>query len=244
MKWDKSTREARFWLWFKKNEGRLFDHGDCTGHLMDELHKQLRLVHQNLVWEMSRVHTGKRDFIISADGILEAFSAVEALADAAPPLNRWNIIRFRPREPDYHVGTLRMGDVVVNAEGIECALCQAVSKNGSRKLGVEVFIPGCPSKNDPPFRRVAYVLLDHALGEYDVECKVGYIGIFPFEQPPSVGGDRIPFSRLRDEFDRLFEDQFLIWRRCRIAVTPSPSPHTPHTAYPAPPASANSAAPD
>jgi len=174
---------------------------------MGELHRRLRQVHPDLTWQVGKPLNGQREFAISADGILAAFSAVESVADAAPPLKRWKIVRFRPREEAYYEGGVQMDGVKVNGSDIECSLCSVVAKDGGRKIGVEVFVRGCPEKNHPSFRRIAYIMLDSALGEYDVECKVGYIGVFPFEHRPSVGS-RVPFAEFRAEFDRAFDEHF------------------------------------
>jgi hypothetical protein len=204
----KKPAESRFWEWFLKNEDRLFTSEPPAAIWMEELPRELRRVHKCLVWQLSPARGGKREFVISADGIREAFSAVESLADAAPKLPRWTIVRFRPREPGYHEQSLIIqspkGTAEVKAEEMECAIVAMRHKDGTVKIAIELFIPGCPEGDPGPFQTAAFLMLDAALGEYDMECKVGFVGIYPLETEAEAG-EKIPFARLREEFDELVE---------------------------------------
>jgi hypothetical protein len=61
----------------------------------------------------------KREFVISAAGIKDAFPVV-ALARAAPPLARRHIIRFRPRrDPTY---TIQVGDDGIDPKDVQFSL--------------------------------------------------------------------------------------------------------------------------
>ena len=73
--------EDTFWQWFKKNESRLFSFEANREAIFDELSEQMRRVNRDLVFEFSPVRpTGKREFVISADGNKAAFPAVQANA--------------------------------------------------------------------------------------------------------------------------------------------------------------------
>jgi hypothetical protein len=50
-------------------------------------------------------------------------------------------------------------------------------------------------------KHIAYLMLDEALGEYDVETKIGLIQMLPRETPPSM--KRYPLSKLAELFDEL-----------------------------------------
>lgn len=203
----KQTPEERFWEWFQKNEARLFSAPGDSSVWMNELSRELNRVYKGLVWQVSIERGGKREFVISADGIVERFSAVESLADAAPPLARWNVVRFRPREPDYESGSIQFdlhGErVEVKGEEIECVLRPVRDSKGLSRIEIELYIPGCPNEDSSPHKGAAFILLDAALGEYDMECKVGFVGIYPFQREAE---GKIRFAELREEFDRLVEE--------------------------------------
>ncbi len=193
----RKSPEQQFWSWFLKHEDRLFNSRPMDDFWMANMSPRLQRIHKDLTWETGPAKSGKRELIISADGIIAAFSAVEALVDAAPPLDRWTIIRFRPREPDYAGLRINFGKVSLCADDIECRL----HAHGS-VIGIRLYIRGCKEPHEKPFVGAAFLLLDSALGEYDMECKAGPIEVLPFDHDP---GPRIPFAQLRDEFDSAFE---------------------------------------
>jgi len=91
------SREEEFWNWFQKNEDSIFNFEKDQETIFSNLQSALHKVNQNLTFEFSRVKDNKREFVISADGLKSAFSAVESLFTSAPVLPRWIFIKFRPR---------------------------------------------------------------------------------------------------------------------------------------------------
>jgi len=71
--------------------------------------------------------------------------------------------------------------------------------NGS-EIGIQLFIPGF-REEDMTFKQIAYLMLDDALGECDVETKVGLIKMLPPEAPRTAR--RHPLSELASLSDRL-----------------------------------------
>ncbi len=167
------SREEEFWTWFQKNEDSIFSFEEDQERVFLQLRTAMKKVHSDLTFELSVVKDGKREFVISADGIRTAFPAVETLYDKAPALPRWTIVKFRQR----HGATgIQMGDIKVMPEDIEFSL-----EDGA-KVGINSFIKGYNEANARPFLQIAFILLDHAIGEYDMETKVGEIKVFPYEK--------------------------------------------------------------
>lgn len=194
--------EAEFWKWFQRHEAELFQDESKDAELFRTgLRTELKRVHPGLVWEVGRVESdGRRRLVISADGIREVFSVVESLVDAAPKLERWEIVRFRPREPDYGEFTIKFRGVEVTQADVECVL----STNGVQ-IGIRMFIKGCPDPASEPFVGVAFLIADAALGEYDMECKVGAFKVEPFESDAD-NPSRFSYSELRERFDEAFDE--------------------------------------
>src|SRR5688500_13624428 len=92
-----SKNETTFWKWFAKRSDAYFSFEENQEILFDELNQALAKVHPDLCFEFGPVENGKRDFVISAGGIREAFPAVTSLYRAAPELKQWKLIAFRPR---------------------------------------------------------------------------------------------------------------------------------------------------
>jgi len=90
--------ETNFWNWFTANESRLFTFESDQERVFDDLSKELRRVNPDLAFEFGPVKNGKREFVISAGGIRSAFPTVEAPYGAAPPLQRWVSVKYRPRQ--------------------------------------------------------------------------------------------------------------------------------------------------
>src|SRR4030095_14054404 len=92
-----ATPEEDFWKWFENNEAALFDFEKDQEAVFDRLAAALHRVHPDLTFEFGPKHDNRREFVISADGIKDAFPKVISLHTAAPRLPRWTFIRFRPR---------------------------------------------------------------------------------------------------------------------------------------------------
>lgn len=64
---NKKTKVQNFWDWFIKNEAEM--HLALNNEpIFDRLSQKLSNYQDGLVYELSRVTSGKREFIISADG--------------------------------------------------------------------------------------------------------------------------------------------------------------------------------
>lgn len=166
------TSHAKFWAWFVANEASLFNFEQDQDRIFSNLAAALATVHPDLVFEFGPVRDGKREFVISAGGLQAVFPAVEALAAAAPELPRWRVTKFRPRRA--YSGTLSLGGVSVSTDQI---FFSADPDDG--KLGLTLYIDGYARTPNSVYEHIGYLLLDSALGEYDVETKIGFIRFAP-----------------------------------------------------------------
>ena len=190
------TPQNKFWSWFIQHEMELFtldlDRETEREELFDELARELRKVDPDITFEFGP-NQARREFIISAGGIKRAFPAVASLADAAPPLDRWQVTAFRPRRTPFNVVDFRGRKV--DSKDVQFSLLE----NG-KMAGVDLFIPGF-RENDADFKQIGYLLLDEALGEYDVEFRLGLIRMLPLDI--RTEGKRYPLAELPALFDQL-----------------------------------------
>lgn len=184
----------RFWQWFTANDERLFHFEQDLKPTFDALSAAMDEVDPDLTFEFGPVQDGQREFVISAGGIKRAFDAVRRLADAAPAMTRWRVVAFRPRR------ALR---TVVEFDGIRVdpATVQYSLLTSKTEVGLHLFIPGY-DEEDSRYGHAGYLLLDEALGEYDVETKVGMIEMFAPET--QTAGPRYALTELADHFDGVF----------------------------------------
>ena len=168
--------ESRFWRWFRDHDDRLFTFERDQEATLGALGAALEAVHPDLTYEIGPTQDGTRELVLSAGGLKRAFPAVVALADAAPEMRRWRITKFRPRRAeisDLSFGTmsLRSNQVAVAAE-----------RDGDR-VALGVFIDGFVKTPEHHYEQMAFLMLDEALGEYDMETKVGAVEFFALQEP-------------------------------------------------------------
>jgi hypothetical protein len=188
----------RFWIWFKQNEDRIYNFEKDQEKIFDELAHKLALIDTNLTFEFSNIKdNGKREFIISADGIKSSFISVEGLAKKAPSLEKWTIIKYRPRR--ITLNELKFKNKSVKPEDVYFAIFNDDDPN---KVGIILFFRDYEEQEKDTWGQIGYLILDEALGEYDVETKVGGI---VFE---SINSEYFkhshPLIELQQDFDRYF----------------------------------------
>jgi hypothetical protein len=185
--------EQAFWAWFRANESRLFDFEKDREAIFDELTAQLQKVHDGLTFEFGPKENETREFVISADGIKNVFPAVIALADEAPSLTRWKIIKFRPRR---QLMPINFNGLHLKPEQIEFT----IEPDGD-KLGITLFMVGYKETDHERYASVGFLMLDQALGEYDVEMKVGGIDFKSSQASSKL--PKQPIARLPECFDEM-----------------------------------------
>jgi hypothetical protein len=187
--------EDVFWQWFAANETRIFNFETDQTIVFDQLTKELSRVNNDLTFEFGPVRAGKREFVISAGGIREAFPSVEALYAKAPPLKRWIWVKYRPRR-------LPINDIAFGGRQIRAADVRYVLTKDGERAGIVLFFDKYSKDEDRFFGQVGYLLLDEALGEYAIETKVGYI---EFQSRDSKYFPRSrPLNELPEHFDEYF----------------------------------------
>jgi len=187
------TREQDFRNWFKSNEDTLFNFEKNRERTLDKLRTEMHKLNPSLTFEFGPIEDGRREFVISADGIKNAFPEVEALYAAAPSLPRWKFIKFRPRRKPMDVN---YGGVSVPAASVKVQL----SRNG-QLADLTVFIPTYSESKREAYTGIAFLLLDGTLGEYDVETRVGQIQV---EAAPRSTIQTFSLETLPNAFDTLF----------------------------------------
>jgi hypothetical protein len=160
--------ETRFWAWFQQHDSALFAVKSGTEPVCDELSEQLHRISPDLTFELGPVQSGKREFVISADGVREAFPAVLALGAAAPALVHWTIIRFRPPRPD--VTQIQLAAVHLDADSVEF-----LAEPDGDRTGLTISVPNYKPTPEHAYEQGVYLLLDGMLGEYTVETAVGFV---------------------------------------------------------------------
>ncbi|MDH3594358.1 MAG: hypothetical protein OEU09_04330 [Rhodospirillales bacterium] len=190
--------QEAFWAWFVQNTDFLKQYDTNREPVLDEIGRRLHEVHEGLTFEIGQASDGVFDFIISADGIQEVFPEVVRLTKAAPRIEGWRIISFRPRAVDGGKQKLEYGGLTLSYSDLRYR-----SEDQGEKLGLTLFVRGLSEENETTLRVAAYLLLDTALGEYDVETRIGSIDLAPLPEDAETS-ELTPFKDLAAEVDCRF----------------------------------------
>jgi len=193
-----------FWNWFVANSDRLLKAPLGPGPEFEDLKRRLHKVNPNLVLSLGSDSAPSRQLVISADGDRSNFHIVEELVDLAPSVPGWTIVRFKPREPNYHRHVFQMGKLEIRPEQIRYMPLVGWNQAATQfHLAVDLFIEGCAQQNQPEYVRVAFILVDGALCEYDVAMKMSRMRVFPMSAAPETAG---AWDTFVEAFDNAFED--------------------------------------
>ncbi|MGG1220931.1 hypothetical protein ABE236_26225 [Priestia endophytica] len=176
--------EKEFWTWFEQNCEDYFQlDQDKHEILFNRLASKLSRYHPDLVFEFNvEMDKGRREFIISADGIISAFPAVTRLVEAAPPLvlKKFNVIAFRQRQIDEQ--EVHFEDISLNTKDVFFTYTEDTRMN---RLDLVMHIRGYNQRNEH-FIGAAFILLDSLIGEYDVGTKIGEITFEPYQEQEDI----------------------------------------------------------
>ena len=135
------------------------------------------------------------DLIATAHGSVENFPLLMQLVAAAPTLAHYRLRAFRERttQPDFPIGM----------DGFELATSDVLVALGrdDGQAALEIrFAREIPSDYQDHARNMAFIMLDHVLGEYDFAVKVGAVDFVEVSQDPEAQWTAL--SQLPPVFDR------------------------------------------
>lgn len=185
-----ASPEDDFWNWFRQNDSALFDFERNQEATFDRLAAEMHKVDPNLTFEFGPKEEGRREFVISADGIRSAFPRVERLFAAAPELPHWKVVKFRPRRAP--------ADIDYQGMRVSASLVTVMVRPQGTLTNLTVLIPGCSVEASKTCQAIAFLLLDQALGEYDVETKIGRVSV---QEPSERDASAVPLRALPMAFD-------------------------------------------
>lgn len=181
-----------FWRWFELHENELFDIVSYDAHVLDLLRDELQKVRDGLTFELGST-AETRELVISADGDKNIFQQAISLVEASPNLRRWHFLALRPR------GVFPV-EITVGAKAADSTDVLFSLLDNGKVAGIRLFIPGY-EVNDLAWREIGYLLLDHALGEYDVEQNLPLIKMYSPQE--ATVERRYPLIELPEKFDLL-----------------------------------------
>lgn len=175
---DRSRQIAEFWAWWatrRQEYAERLDRGELPTETAGELAAAVHAVHPDLVWEIGRGDLASHALVVSAGGVAE----LRALAE------RWH--RAGPGDDllwEYHparqANALRFAESIT-LEGqtfdLTRTLVGAFADDRRAKIDVSVYHPAFVHLSAQARAQVAFLTLDWALGEDDVERWVGAVEV-------------------------------------------------------------------
>lgn len=185
----------RFWDWFRDNSQLLASVAGKNHPVIETLSERIKEVHESFVFELSGVDVAPHEFIVSGDGIKDMIPFVNRMVAAAPSIPGWKFTAFRPRMDDYCRYTLNYEGTKFDPK--ELWFWAGIDDGG---FDIIVYHPDYEESERDTYVAGAYILLDMALGEYDVMTGIRYIDHQRLPDDPE-SEELLPFSELRQVFD-------------------------------------------
>jgi hypothetical protein len=182
-----SKATTQFWSWFAEHAAALHDDPDLRA-TMETISEQLEKVDPGVFAEIGK-EGDDRVLVLTVDGKKELFPTVKEIHAARPKVPGWKIVAFRQRAEPMAIE--------MNGKKLDPKTIKVLARKDDDKLGLTVYIPGFTTLDD--FGMGPFIVLDHTVGEYDMETKIGAID---FTSTDKVPDDARPLSELPAILDK------------------------------------------
>jgi len=180
---------TNFWKWFEENNNAfLFTNevdDDVREQLLNNLLIELHKYNDKLFFQIGGLPDKDQELIITAEGNVEQFEAVEKLIDSAPSIKHWVFIPFIQPTEDGNT---------INYEGIEITrgelwFMPLQSQSQPNDIGIRICVPGYETiKTNNWLENAIYKMLDTVLGEKSFALDIDYIDIAELPEEPEEKG--------------------------------------------------------
>jgi hypothetical protein len=193
------NKEKKFWNWFKKNNAKFLFLNEVDDEIkekhMDDFITQLHKYNEGLYFLIGGHPDDKKvELVITAEGIVEYFSAVEKLVEAAPELERWSIIAFKPPEGADFI--TEIGNRIFDPN--EITFIPLETKQDPKAVGIQVCFPEFSDEEKDLFIQGTYLMIDSIIGEKSVAQDIDYLTVI--KTPDNISKiDTLKLSEL-DQF--------------------------------------------
>lgn len=171
-------QEEKFWQWFEKHQSEYLDLDDLNEQrkvlLLDQLLNQLHEYCGGLYYQIGGTpFKERRELVISAEGNLEYFEAVEKLVSAAPEIYNWKVIAFKqPMGTDF---VTEYGELVLDPK--KMWFLPLNNEQDPKMIGIKICIDNYDPNNARKFKQAVYQILDAILGEKATATELNYLDV-------------------------------------------------------------------
>jgi hypothetical protein len=180
---------GRFWEWFEQHAVALQADDDLV-NVMETISAALAKVNPRVIAEIASTDV-ERTLVLSANGDPELFPVVHEIYAARPTVAGWRIVAFRPRSG--------LDAITMHGKRMEPAKMKFVGTRDGDKLEIVVFVPDFTTTED--LGPVGFLVLDHVVGEYDMETRIGGVEFAALKKAPAKAR---PLTELPALLDKTF----------------------------------------
>lgn len=173
---------------------------------MAELSDRIDAIHPDLAWELSPGQSAAHALVVSGEGVAELRAVAERVRRAAPPADETFEYRSsRGRDHASFDATMVFDDVE-----IELAETRFGANVDSERAKIDVVVhnPAMSALGEHARTSVAFLSLDWALGEDDVERWIGTVGVATELPSPALSYSEL--ASLADELGSSLEEEWLL----------------------------------
>ncbi|MGD0859047.1 MAG: hypothetical protein ABR912_06980 [Terracidiphilus sp.] len=170
-----------FWQWFEDHQSEFNSLSSPDEPFWDRAVEQIKKVDERLWIELSAASDAVREFIVTAEGHVEAFPVAEKLVNLAPGIDGWIFVALKP--PMGFAFTTRYEGTLF--EPHRMWFLPLESPSHPQEFGIRVGIQGLESMDERVACNAVLVILDTGLGERSAALDIQYIKVS--ELPPDPG---------------------------------------------------------
>jgi hypothetical protein len=167
-----------FWQWFADHQPEFNSLSNPDEPFWDAALAQLKNVDERLWFELSEVADSEREFVITAEGHVDAFPIAEELVSLAPKMKRWKFVSLKP--PMGFDFTTRYQGTLFEPKAMWFLPLESASR--PPEFGMRVGVPRLESMEERVAHNAVLVILDTGLGERSAALDVNYTEVC--ELPP------------------------------------------------------------
>jgi len=186
-----ASSKENFWKWFTENRIKLEEFINNPGRdfaIYHEMTGELQKFSELLYPEIT-IRDNKYVLIITPNGMLEGVEPTREIVEAAPLFDNWEFVRFR--QP---LDQLSLEHDGIKYESSDIEILTELDEERN-KVNILVFIRNM-NNNPRGYQTLAFLYMDHILGEFNVITRVGYIDFKHLDKDKGVK-DSISLLELR-----------------------------------------------
>ena len=171
-----ATTGDPFWSYFTSHAAEL--HAEPLETAMASLQTALSPAHPGVLVELA-ADGEHRTLVLTADGDRALFPEIELMAKTHPTVAGWDVVAFRPA-----VEARPLPEIAMDGRTLDPEQVRYIGERAGTKLDITVFVPDY-TPQDRALQKLVYIALDHCVGEYAVETKLGAISLVPLAKAPA-----------------------------------------------------------